>query len=663
MAKIVVHGVHRSGTSLTASLLARAGCWYAELEDQMPSQEDNPKGFWERVDVVALNDEILAKVNLNWFTLVPTLLKSEVEELASEFGERIASITKSFEIHNDWFIKDPRFSVTWPLWESYLAPTHHIVVHRHPISVARSLRSRNGISIEHGLIFWYHQSRMIALALAGKTNVLNIEFGSQQYSGTGAVNLINSIVGEDDERSLNLSQSDFDSIYQSGLIHHGVHEALDIEQPDLVIEAWALAQKGSLQELAELPEISSTNLSWRDLDSRAAIGCQTEVSTRDFRQSQQQILELQQKNENLSVEIEAIKEQADELNLRLLKISGSLKKYMLSKRYMNGSLIGKILKRLKLAENKSLYGAFDIAVYGHSRSDLDLYVPKMTNRSLLLSAVLRDPVSFLRRINVKRTVKAVKVILGKGEADIGIDQALLQYANTDIALNKQLDIFDAENPGQWVDSVVEFEYCESPKVSIVIPVYNNYLTTLACLHSIKKHTDYLSISYEVVIADDCSTDETRNIGRNVPGLTVVRGETNQGFLRNCNSAIPEAKGKFIVLLNNDTNVQRDWLSELLLPLTQNEQVGVTGPMFLYPDGRLQEAGGIVFSDASGWNYGRLDQPSKAEYNFARDVDYISGACFMFRKTLWNDIGGFDEVFAPAYYEDTDFFSNFSRLIP
>ena len=76
-------------------------------------------------------------------------------------------------------------------------------------------------------------------------------------------------------------------------------------------------------------------------------------------------------------------------------------------------------------------------------------------------------------------------------------------------------------------------------------------------------------------------------------------------------------------------------------------------MFLYPDGRLQEAGGIIFSDASGWNYGRLDLPTKPEYLFSREVDYISGACLMFRKSDWDDLGGFDSHFAPAYYEDTD----------
>jgi glycosyltransferase involved in cell wall biosynthesis len=68
---------------------------------------------------------------------------------------------------------------------------------------------------------------------------------------------------------------------------------------------------------------------------------------------------------------------------------------------------------------------------------------------------------------------------------------------------------------------------------------------------------------------------------------------------------------------------------------------------------LQEAGGIIFSDASGWNYGKGATLNLSEFNYPRKVDYCSGAALMIRSELWWKIGGFDERFAPAYYEDTD----------
>ena len=109
---------------------------------------------------------------------------------------------------------------------------------------------------------------------------------------------------------------------------------------------------------------------------------------------------------------------------------------------------------------------------------------------------------------------------------------------------------------------------------------------------------------------------------------IARNETNQGFLKNCNQAAFKARGEFLFFLNNDTKVTEGWLSWLLKLMDEDPGIGMTGSKLVYPDGRLQEAGGIIWSDASGWNYGRLQDPSLPEFNYVKDVDYMSGAAIL-----------------------------------
>lgn len=201
------------------------------------------------------------------------------------------------------------------------------------------------------------------------------------------------------------------------------------------------------------------------------------------------------------------------------------------------------------------------------------------------------------------------------------------------------------------EEVFTFPAVTLPKVSIVIPVYNQFDYTHKCLRSILEFTD--DVDYEIIIADDVSSDETKDIHKYFKNIKVVRNEKNLGFLLNCNHAAKEAKGEYLFFLNNDTNVQENWLSTLLETIENDPTIGMIGSKLVYPDGRQQEAGGIIWNDAEGWNYGRLDNPEKPEYSYVKEVDYISGAAIMIRSKLWKEIGGFDERYVPAYYEDSD----------
>ena len=109
----------------------------------------------------------------------------------------------------------------------------------------------------------------------------------------------------------------------------------------------------------------------------------------------------------------------------------------------------------------------------------------------------------------------------------------------------------------------------------------------------------------------------------------------------------------MLLLNNDTVVEQGWLDALMRTIEVEENVGVVGAKLVYPDGRLQEAGGIIWRDGTGLNYGRGGDAEDPAFNFLRDVDYCSGACLLVRKEIFDVLGGLDRRYAPAYYEDTD----------
>ena len=161
------------------------------------------------------------------------------------------------------------------------------------------------------------------------------------------------------------------------------------------------------------------------------------------------------------------------------------------------------------------------------------------------------------------------------------------------------------------------------------------------------------LPYEIIIADDLSSDNTKIIENFIFNIIVLHNDKKHNFLLNCNRASKFARGKYLLFLNNDTKVNKEWLISLVNLIESDDKIGMVGSKLIYPNGILQEAGGIVFNDGECSNYGKGYNADLPEYNYVKEVDYISGASIIIRKYIWDLIGGFDERFSPAYYEDTD----------
>ncbi len=680
---------------MVARLLEQAGFYVGEQNDLLEPQQDNPLGFWERSDVVQLNDRILSDADSHWFGSIKSVCDPK------SYQVDVAAIVS--RLSPPWLIKDPRMLLTWPVWSDSLADALPVFVYRDPISVARSLQRRNSFPLRYGLALWEYYNRTIIGHLVGRECVV-VPFDdfakSPELETTrllAALDLSLDVeqpfesamnhtkVGEVPDELLSTSQRHLREHLERLPRGRTVGITIDpasgellreiTEYADLRVSAILQTETAKNAELETvrsdrtrlLQSAKGREQAYDKLATAHAKDGEELAFLRVEHDKKEQCLRVEhEKTERLLRELldaqklQAATEQSlrdsrdksDSVFFELDETFRKLQQYSASVPGRFSAVVVKLYKCVRLRPR--LNTAFDDVLEkaaAHRQAYPDAAEKSVSSKLGLMIGVVRyllaHPVSSLRSFSWLRLRRALGVFLSSDRQTLSLWVG--QRFPATAASPSQLLLPEL---GAELDSMrLDFPQSHRPKLSIVIPVYNEYRTTVFCLQSLLRHQP--AIDYEVLVADDASSDLTTTIGERISGLIVCRAETNRGFVRNCNATAELARGEYLLLLNNDTAVTGNGLQPLIDILDERAAVGIVGPRLLFGNGELQEAGGIVWDDGSGWNFGRMDAADKPEYNYVRSTDYVSGACLMIRRALWQEIGGFDERYAPAYYEDTD----------
>ena len=202
------------------------------------------------------------------------------------------------------------------------------------------------------------------------------------------------------------------------------------------------------------------------------------------------------------------------------------------------------------------------------------------------------------------------------------------------------------------------------ELSVIIPVFNSWRLTEACLESLRARQAFGDLKTEVIIADDGSFDETRERCQVwatwFTSFRVVCAERNGGFAKNCNSGAAAATGRFLVFLNNDTKAESNCLEILVRVLDSNPAVGIVGSKLLYPDGTIQHAG-MAVDDSKTWRHVFRGLPGwHPLVSEPRAFQAVTGACLAVRTADFREVGGFDTGYSMSH-EDVDLCFKISAL--
>ncbi|WFB35316.1 glycosyltransferase [Kiritimatiellota bacterium B12222] len=685
MKKIVVCvlSMHRSGSSAMAGALDLLGLDCGNPESLIVAKEDNPLGFWEQEPLQFLNDRLLRTLGRKWDTFAPLSDEEFCQLKSCSAGEMRTLFQEIFDGHPYIVWKDPRNLLLFPLWKAVLEEEGYqvkvVLGIRHPAAVAQSLERRNGIPMIKAVAMWmgYH-ARVAEIVEGNECSVVDYDRLLEDWQAElhrvfhelalpwpedvpdAALDaFFRQDLRHNSSQALDVTALPFgmpvESLYREmlcfkkgGLFSEAFRETFSVYAAGslaVVVDAEGEALAfDDLQAQMQALEKAYRNLEQTHADTQASrvaceaklVDCQEDLESCEvsLAESETELDALRGHYRQLETWALHLQTQLKEQSQRVEFVSADLESLRTSWSWRLGAPLRAGGRGLRL-------GGRLVAVVVHEFPAAWRLLRNEGLRSLMTQIYHR--------------IQQERALSGGEEMGLAVQvpekkrkSAKQEEGRKAVFVKEQQQVLE-----RFLEEgdLLDFTPTDRPRIAVVLVLYNRAELTFACLRSLLMHAGE---PIELILINNASTDKTSRLLEQVRGATVVHNNENLHFLKACNQARDLIESEYLLLLNNDARLCEGAISAGIRVFEQEERVGAVGGKIYLLDGLLQEAGSIIWNDGSCLGYGRGADPDAPEYNFRREVDFCSGAFLLTPTKLFKEVGGFDERFAPAYYEETDY---------
>lgn len=635
--QLIVLGMHRSGTSTVARLLNMMGAYFAPAELAMPATEYNEKGYWERMDVFGVHEEMFHALGMGWDRVAHFDARRLAEpEFVAQFRPRIEQILLDLDARRPWFVKDPRLNVLLPFWQPLLEVPVCIFVHRNPIQVAQSLQKREGFPLSLGLALW-EQYSLLGLAHSRAMPRLWVSYHDVMREPVEVTRRLHAQLLELEVQGLRMpSQREIEAFIEPRLYHQKGNQTLQ--------NGFANAQQreldqafsdGSILSWPELPSLSagaaeilqahqdSLAAQARFTTEKACLGDELEGQRQQTELAMTAVQELSSELEAVRRWVETIEATAQERAVQITQLDSALE----AARHTSVLLTTEIAT---LRNSLAWRITAPLRGIGTRFPALETQLrPVLENAGAILS---------LQWFKPRRATQATPSAIARDLLAVdALDPSHLPVPVDPYAAWLRVNQW---NPRAEMALRDRLAACRGrlPRLSVVMPVYNPPLRFLSqAIQSIKRQ---IYPDWQLCIADDASTDpRVRPYLQSLaadPRLALAYRQTNGHISAATNSAAELAHGDFLLLLDQDDELTVDALAEVALYLAEHPDTDL-----LYSD-----------SDKIDEHGQRYDPHFKPDWSPELLLSYMyAGQVLVVRRSLFEQLGGLRVGFEGAQDHD------------